>query len=271
VDVVNVVFAPGATQLAIDSVSHALDQLPRDSLLVIATIGYRGKLLPEIGSASLDEENRLRTVRRVLERLRPDIIVPAQDPYGVAYRILGRLSVDTWKNYHTSAAAIVKQVRPRTRVALTASAYDSRDSTLYAWAAEPGSPIDVIAFSFYPTRQGARAIDAGFRAADRWMRAHPATKPHWVFTGGYPLAHGQRSQDRAVWAALAWATSHAEVHGAVVTEAGDYGQAMGVRAPNGDYRLASGSVRRAFRAIRESIIEPAAPTTPSPPAGTTGR
>ncbi|HYC51405.1 MAG TPA: hypothetical protein VEB19_09890 [Gemmatimonadaceae bacterium] len=270
VDVVNVVFAPGATQLAIDSVSHALDQLPRDSLVVIATIGYQGKLLPEIGSASLDVDQRLRTIRRVVDRLRPDILIPAQDPYGVGARILGRLSVETWQEYHTRAAAIVKEMRPRTRVAYTAAAFDSRDSTMYAWAAQRGSPIDVLGFGFYPTRQGARSIDAGFRAADRWLRAHPATKPHWVFgAGGYPLAHGQPSQDRAVWAALAWATSHSEIRGAVVTEAGDYGQAMGVRAPNGDYRLASGSVRRAFRAIRESIIQPAAPAPTQAP--NTGR
>lgn len=270
VDVVNVVFAPGATQLAIDSVSHALDQLPRDSLLVIATIGYAGKLLPELGKATLDVDQRLRTIRRVVDRLRPDVLVPAQDPYGVGTRILGRLSPDTWRDYHTQAAALVKQMRPRTRVGFAASAYDSRDSTLYAWAAGRGSPIDVIGFSFYPTRQGARSIDAGFRAADRWMRAHPPTKQHWVLgAGGYPLAHGQRSQDRAVWAALAWATGHPAVRGAIVTEAGDYGQAMGVRAPNGDYRLASGSVRRAFRAIRESIIQPAAPApaSPSPSSG----
>lgn len=253
VNVVHVVFAPGVELLTVDSVSRALDRLPRDSLLVIATIGYAGKLLPEIGSASLDVERRLRTIHRVLERLRPDILLPAQDPYGVGARILGRLPVETWRDFYTRAATLVEQVRPRTRVAYSASAYDSRDSTMYAWAASAESPIDVVGFSFYPSRLGARAMDAGFRAADRWMRAHPPRKPQWVFAaGGYPLAHGEASQDRAILAALSWATGHEQIRGLVVTEANDYGQAMGVRAPHGRFRMAAATLRRSFQALRES-------------------
>jgi hypothetical protein len=268
VNVVNVVFVPGASQLAIDSVARAHELLHRDSLLVIATLGYGGKLLPELGRAPLDVPQRLATLRRVLTGLRPDIVVPAQDPFGTGARLLGRLSVETWQSYHTQAAALVKEVRPRTRVALAASAFDSRDSTLYAWAATVGSPIDVVGFSFYPTRLGARTIDASFRAADRWLRAHPPRKPHWVFgAGGYPLAHGETSQDRAVWAALAWATSHTPVRGLVVTEANDYGQAMGLRAPNGRYRKPAATVRNAIRALRETFVqpEPIPSRQPAPP------
>jgi hypothetical protein len=266
-NVVHVVFAPGAQLLAVDSVARALDRLPRDSLIVIASIGYDGKLLPEIGSASLDAEGRLRTIHRVLERLRPDILVPAQEPYGLGARILGRLPVETWRDYHTRAAAVVKRVRPRTRVAYSASSFDSRDSTLYAWAASGGSPIDVLGFSFYPSRLGARTMDAGFRAADRWLRAHPPRKPQWVFgAGGCPLAHGEVSQDRAILAALSWATSHAAMRGLVVTEANDYGQAMGVRAPHGRFRAAAASLRRSFQALRESTqpTEAPAPTGEAP-------
>src|SRR6185503_20610432 len=71
---VNVVFVPGASTLAIDSVARALGMLPRDSLFVIATIGYGGKLLPELKHAALDADARLATLRRVLERLRPDMV-----------------------------------------------------------------------------------------------------------------------------------------------------------------------------------------------------
>jgi hypothetical protein len=257
VNVVSVYFAPGATTVAIDSVSHSLDLMQRDSMLVIATLGYHGKLLPELGRVPLDVPERLATLRRVLTRLRPDIVLPAQDPYGTGARILGRLPVATWQDYHTRAAAVVKEVRPRTRVGLVASAFDSRDSALYAWAAAPGSPIDVVGFGFYPSRLGARTLDANFRAADRWLRAHPPRKPQWVFgAGGYPLAHGENSQDRAIWASLAWATAHLEVRGLVVTEANDYGQAMGVRAPNGRYRKAAASVRKAIKALRETFVQP---------------
>jgi hypothetical protein len=259
-NVISVVFVPGASPLAIDSVSHALDLMQRDSLLVIATIGYHGKLLPELGRVPFDVPERLATIRRVLTRLRPDILLPAQDPYGTGARILGRLPVETWQDYHVRAAAVVKEVRPRTRVGLVASAFDARDSTLYAWAATPGSPIDVVGFSFYPSRLGARTLDANFRAADRWLQARPPRKPQWVFgAGGYPLAHGESSQDRAVWASLAWATAHMEVRGLVVTEANDYGQAMGLRAPNGRFRRTASTVRRSIRALRETFIQPESP------------
>lgn len=275
VNAVNVVFAPGATVVAVDSVAHVLDQMQRDSLIVIATIGYHGKLLPELKRGQLEMESRLTTIRRVLTRLRPDVLVPAQDPYGVGARILGRLSPREWQDYHTRVAAIVKEVRPRTRVAFAAAAFDTRDSVLYAWAAATGSPIDIVGFSFYPSRLGARSMDAAFRAADRWMRALPPRKPHWVWgAGGYPLAHGERSQDRAIWAALSWATAHGGIQGLVVTEASDYGQALGVRAPNGRYRRAAVDVQKAVKALKESVApegsQPTQPASGNAPAQTPG-
>ena len=264
VTMVSVVFAPGATILAIDSVSHAIDLMQRDSIVLIAVIGYHGKLLPELSSAPLDVDERLATLRRVLTRLRPDVIVPAQDPYGIGARILGRLPVETWRDYYVKAAATVKEVRPRTRMGFSASAFDARDSSLYAWAASPASPVDIVGFSFYPSRLGARTLDASFRAADRWMRAHPPTKLHWVFgAGGYPLAHGEGSQDRAIWAALTWATAHYEIRGLVVNEANDYGQAMGVRAPNGRFRRAASTLRKSIKALRESAVQPEPPLAPA--------
>lgn len=261
--VVSVVFVPGASIQAIDSVARAIDLLGRDSMLVIATLGYDGKVLPELRRDSLDVEKRIATLRRVLTRLRPDIVLPAQDPYGIGARMLGRLPVTTWQNYHTRAAAVVKEVRPRTLVGMAASTFDARDSTLYAWATSEGSPIDVVGFSFYPTRLGARTMDAGFRAADRWLRAHPPTKPQWVFgAGGYPLAHGEIAQDLGIVAALSWATSHPQVRGLIVTEASDYGQAMGIRAPYGRFRKATATLDNAIRALRESfrpvpVVQPA--------------
>lgn len=269
VNVVHVVFAPGASQLAIDSVSHALDRLPRDSLLVIAAIGYGGKLLPEVRRASLATDARLRTIQRVLERLRPDIILPAQDPYGLGRRVLGRLPVDRWQEYYTRAGALVKQVRPRTRVGLSASAFDTRDSALFAWAAAPGSPVDVVGFSFYPSRLGARSMDAELRAADRWLRARATRKPLWVFgAGGYPLAHGEASQEHAISAVLAWATARPAVSGVIVHESNDYGQGMGIRSPNGRYRPAAGTVRRSLAALRET---PQVQATVDSAAGTVRR
>lgn len=257
VNVVGIVITPGASLAAIDSVSHAIDLMQRDSLTVVATIGYHGKLLPEVRRARLDVDERLATIRRVLSRLRPDVLVPAQDPYREGARVLGRLPVRTWEDYFTRAAAVTKEVRPRTRIGLSASSYDPRDSTLYAWAASPASPIDIVGFSFFPSRQGGKTLDASFRAADRWMLAIPPSKPHWVFAAaGYPLAHGDVSQDRALWAALSWATAHDPVRALIVSESNDYGQAIGVRAPSGRYRRAGDTIRRSVIGIRESAVQP---------------
>jgi hypothetical protein len=261
VNAIHIVLVPGATAVTIDSVGRALDVLQRDSITLVVTIGYAGTLLPELRRGELAPDVRLQTLHRALTRLRPDIVVPAQDPYGVGARVLGRLPVTTWQEYYTRARALVQQVRPRTQVALAASAYDAQDSTLYAWAARRGSPVDVVGFSFYPNRLGARFMEAGFRAADRWMDAHPPVKPHWVLgTGGYPLAHGEASHARAVWSTLAWATARPQIRGALVMEANDYGEAMGLRAPNGRYRDAATTVRRALNGLRETEDKPPAPT-----------
>jgi hypothetical protein len=259
-NVVSVVIVPDIANTVLDSLARALDQLQRDSTLLIVTLGYRGKLLPEARRVPLDPRQRLTTIRRIVRRLRPDILLPAEDPYGVGERLVGRLQLGAWQDYLTSAAAAAKSVDRRVRIGLAASAFDSRDSALYAWAAGPASPIDILGFSFFPDRHGAEALDAYTRTADRWMSVMPPAKPHWVFaTGGFPLAHGEESQAEAIWAILAWSTAHAVVKGVIVYEAGDYGQARGLRAPSGRLRPATFALMRAMRALRENAIVTPAP------------
>jgi hypothetical protein len=113
--------------------------------------------------------------------------------------------------------------------------------------------VDVVGFTLYPSRVGVRTLDAATHAADRWMRESNSTKDHWVFAaGGFPEAHGEASQERAVWAALAWATSRPEIKGLIVSEAGDYGTITGLRAPDGHLRRVVFAVMRAMRGMRES-------------------
>jgi hypothetical protein len=136
---------------------------------------------------------------------------------------------------------------------VAASAYTRADSALYAWAAAPGSPIDIVGFSLFPSPYVGGGIQADVRTADRWMRASPPKKEQWIFaTGGFPLAYGERSQEEAVWEVLSWGTDHPTIKGVVIYEAGDYGQSRGLRAPNGRLRPVAGRVLRAIRAIRES-------------------
>lgn len=254
VDAVSVTVVPDAAEATVlDSIARVVAPLRRDSVLVIVALGYRGKLFPSAPDG-FDREARLRAIDQIVRRIRPDILLPAEDPYGAGARAFGTLPVATWQSYITEASALAKRLRPRTRIGISASTYGSNDSTLFAWAAAPGSPVDVPGFSFFPGSRGAQDLDARMRAADRWMSAGRSGKPIWVFNAsGYPLAHGERSQARALWGTLAWATAHARIEGLIVSSASDYGGATGLQAPDGRRRPASAVVTRALTGLRESV------------------
>lgn len=253
VDAVAVVVTPGATRLTIDSLAKVIDPTRRDSTVLIVAIGYRGNTLPELRKVPLNEAQRLATLRVVIARLHPDIVLPAEDPYGSGERAVGILSPRRWEAYLTEAARVAKSVDRKVRVGVAASAYTTNDSALYAWAAAAGSPIDVVGFSLFPTPYVGGGIQTDTRTVDRWLRATPPRKEQWVFaTGGYPLAYGERSQEDAVWEVLSWATDHPAIKGAIIYEAGDYGQTRGLVAPNGRFRPVTRVVMRALKQLRES-------------------
>jgi len=69
---------------------------------------------------------------------------------------------------------------------------------------------------------------------------------------GFPMAHGDASQERTVWHTLAWATSHREVVGAIVAEPDDYLTTNGLRAATGRFRPVVNAMGRAARGLREA-------------------
>jgi hypothetical protein len=253
VDAVGVVVAPGASKLALDSLAKVVGPDRRGDALLIVAIGYRGKLVPELSRLPLNEDERLATLKQVILRLHPNIVLPAEDPYSSGERSVGNLSPERWESYLTEAARVAKAADPKVRVGVAASLYNTRDSALYAWAAAPHSPIDIVGFSLFPSPYVGGGIQSDIRTADRWMRVTPPAKDHWVFaTGGFPLAYGEASQFNAIWEVLAWATDHPAIKGAIIYEAGDYGQSRGLRAPDGRLRPAATAVMRAIRGLRES-------------------
>jgi hypothetical protein len=262
-----------ATAAVLDSVAHAVEALRRDTALFVVQLGYRGRLLPSAGTQTFDVETRLRAVERVVRRLQPDVLIPAEDPYAAGTTAFGYLPVETWEDYLTRASRLAKRLRPRTRIAVAASSYGVRDSALYAWAAGPTSPVDLVGFSFFPSHTGAGALDAAMRAADRWMRSTRTTKPHWVLSAfAYPVAHGEESQERALWGVLAWATARPAIRGAIFHDAGDYGTLTGLRAPSGRLRRGAFAVLRGVRALRESEAGPRdSVVAPAPGADTVRR
>ena len=256
VDAVSVVLTPdGMDGQSLDSLSRALDGFREDSVLIVVSLAYSSKSKGELGeSAASFSQKRLRLLDQMIRRLRPDILIPAVEPYGDGARAVGTQPVQFWVDYLTAAAQLGQQVRPRMRVGVSASSYGTRDSVLYSWAARPGSPMDVVGFSLLPGFDGATTLDTRMRIAQRWLLQNPGRqKPHWVFNaGGFPAVHGEKSQALAIWGALAWATTQPAIKGLIVGEAGDYDSERGLRAPNGRLRPAVAMMTRARAGLREA-------------------
>lgn len=260
-DVVMVVIEPEGTRApALEQLATALAGLRGDSALLVVAMGYpprAGERWRRDPTRYADE--RMAELRRVVRRLRPDYVLPADEPYGRGARALGTLPVATWRAYLTRAAAVAHRADSTVKVAVSHPSYDARDSALYTWGAAPGSPIDAVGFALYPSFRGGFALESRTRAADRWMRASRSAagavpKEHWVFAaGGFPAAHGEASQAQAVWGALAWATSRPGVRGLIVADAADYEAVLGVRSAAGRVRPVALSVARARRGLRETV------------------
>ena len=253
VDAISVVVDPEASRgIALDSLARTIEQARADSTLLIVALGYPKKGQDEI-RRSRDSYTiaRLKDIDLIARKLKPDYLIPAVDPLEEGSRILGDQTPQYWINYFTAAARMAHYIYPRIKVAIPMSSYGTRDSILYAWAARRGSPIDVLGFSLLPGFDGARSLDTHLRVAQRWMRQYPNPKEHWVFAaGGYPLAHGEENQERAIWDVLAWATAEVAIKGLVVYEAGDYYTVRGLRSPGGRLRSATGAILRAEKGLR---------------------
>jgi hypothetical protein len=258
-DAVSIVIdGEGARLGALDSLARTIDDQRADSTLIIVALGYPKDAARKFRQSESEyTKSRLADVDRIARRLRPDILLPAHEPYGAGSRAIGFQDPKYWIDYLTRAAEIAHHVNRRIRVGVEASSYGARDSTLFAWASTRGTPIDVVGFSLLPGFLGAQTLDDNMRVAQRWMRifaAHP--KPAWVFAaGGYPLTHGEKSQELALWGVLAWATTQPSIKGLIVTEAGDYDAIRGMRAASGRLRSSVSAVRRAQIGLKETVAQ----------------
>lgn len=255
VDAISIVVDPEAAKgKPLDSLVHVIDNIRDDSTTLIITLGYPRNaraLVQQSPDAYVDE--RLADVNRLTRALRPNIFIPALEPYGEGTRNVGTRPPSFWIDYVTRAAAIAHHVNPNIRVGLAAASYGSRDSTLYAWASARTSPVDIPGFSLMPGFDGATSLDTHLRIAQRWLRVTGRPKQNWVWSaGGYPIAHGEQSQLLALRGVLAWATAQPSIVGVVVTEAGDYDSQSGLRAPDMRFRRALQEVTRAMRSEHES-------------------
>jgi hypothetical protein len=242
----------GARGVALDSLARSIEQSRADSTLLFVSLGYPKKGAEEIRqSRDAYTTARLKDIDRIARRLKPDYLIPAVDPTGEGGRILGDQTPEYWIDYFSKAARVAHYIYPRIKVGVPISTYGSRDSVLYAWAARPGTPVDVVGFSLFAGLDGAKWLGPYMGVAQRWMRMFPKPKEHWVFaTGGYPLVHGEQNQYRTIWGVLSWATAQAPIKGLIVYEGGDYNTLRGLRAPGGRLRSSVGAVVKAEKGLR---------------------
>jgi hypothetical protein len=262
VDALSVVVHPeGARGVALDSLARSIERRRSDSTLLIVALGYPKDGAEQIRrSREAYTEARVRDIDRLARRLRPSYIIPAVDPLEEGDRVLGDQTPEYWIGYLTRAAQIAHYVNPNIKVAVAMSSYGGRDSTLYAWAARPGTPINAVGFSLFAGFDGVRSLDTHMRVAQRWMRQFPKPKEHWVFAaGGYPLLHGEINQQHAIWGVFAWATAEQPIKGIVFYEAGDYNTVRGLRAPSGRLRAATAKILQADSLLQASVVKGAAP------------
>lgn len=258
VDGISVVVDPeAAAGKALDSLARTIDKVRDDSTVLIVTLGYSRNARSDLNrSRAAFLEQRVADVNRLARALRPNILVPAYEPYGEGARALGVRPPEFWIDFITRCAIVAHHVNPNIRIAVAAASYGARDSVVYRWAASRGSPVDVVGFSLMPGFDGATSLDTHIRIAQRWLRATPRPKPHWVLAaGGYPVAHGELSQLLALRGVLAWATSEPAVRGVVFTDAGDYDAQRGLRAPDGRFRAALNELVRSITAEHESASQ----------------
>lgn len=250
--ILSVVIAPaGARAATLDSLAATLADARRDSVRLVVSLGYGprdGELLRRDAAGYRDR--RLALVDQVVRRIRPDVLLPALDPMDAGVRALGAVPPGWWEDYLAKAGALAHRLRPRTRVGLAASSFTAADSALYAWG-DGARDIDLLGFSLAPSWGGGASVEARLRLAERWLRA--SRRDQWVFSArAFPRAFGERNQERAIWAMLAWATSQPRVHAIILDGAGDYDALQGLRDPGGRLRPVVASVARARAALAET-------------------
>ena len=254
VEVLAVTVTPaGASAQALDSLAGVLADLRADSVLLAISLGWdRNEREQRQRNPVALAESRLRALEQVVRRVRPDVVVPAVDPMGLGTQVIGAVPLRWWTDYLTRAGRLVHTLRPRTRVAVSASTWSAADSALYHWAA--ASPdVDLLAFSFAPGFRGGGELQAQWRVASRWMSAN--TRPHWVTSvRTWPYVFGERAQQLALTGTLAWASGQPRVQAVIVDGAGDYDVLSGLRRSDGKLRPAVLALAAIHRALREGAV-----------------
>jgi hypothetical protein len=253
----SVYIAPeGVTNRALDSLARSLEQQRSAGRRLIVALGYPAKAPDQWrASPATYVAARAREAVRIAQRVRPNYLVPVVDPFGAGRRRVGAVPPAEWMRLLDTVSRHVARVDSAIRIVAHVGGFTTRDRAIFDWAARAESSVDVVAISLTPWYDGAESLDRDMIAADKWIAAAQSAKEMWVLEArGFPAVHGELNQERALWGALAWATSRSAVKGFVVYQASDYESPTGLRAPGGRIRRAAPALRRAIRTLREREV-----------------
>ncbi len=246
VTALHVELAPsGTSAAALDSVARSI-YTRRDSLVLVVTLTLDGSRAPLEGS---DVQQRMAMIERVVRRLRPDVLVPAERV------ITGPLAprLETWQDYYQRAAAAARRADRRVTVALATDASTATDSALAEWVLQGGSPVTAVALAVRDCgAEPSRFLDA-LNALARWASLSRVASDVWVL--GVPTAPavtGEIAQQQLVRHALAWGAARPWVRGIIAGDAGDITAPTGLRTATGRGRRALAEVGAALRAQRDA-------------------
>jgi hypothetical protein len=246
----------GTNGSALDSVARSIESR-RDSLLLVVTLTLNGSRAPVDGA---ERQRHMTMIERVVRRLRPDVLVPAE-------RVItgpGAPSPEAWQDYYERVAAAARRADRRIIVALATDASTATDSALTDWVMQDGSAVRAVALSVrdhgaHPSRM----VDA-LNALARWASRSRVVPDAWVLgVPAAPAVTGEVVQQRLVRHVLAWGVAHPWVRGVIAGDAGDVTTPAGLRTATGRARRALAEVGVALRAQRDAT--PMAPTSDAGP------
>lgn len=264
VTALHVELAPGGTSAAaLDSVARTIEPR-RDSLVLVVTLTLNGSRAPVHGA---EGQRHLALVERVVRRLRPDVLVPAERVTTGS----GAPTLAAWQAFYERTATTARGADRRVTVALATDASTAVDSALTDWVMQGGSAVRAVALSVRDRgAQPSHLVDA-LNALARWASLARVVPDTWIL--GVPTAPavtGEVVQQRLVRHALAWGAAHPWVRGVIAGDATDVTAPTGLRTAAGRARRALAEVGGALRAQRDIPIAPPPIVPPAAPESASG-
>lgn len=249
----------GLTGSALDSVARSVEAR-RDSVVLIVTLDVDEQWWQRRPSDA-ESRARLAMIARVVQRLRPDVLIPA-DRFAAG---APTADIGWWQAYYERTAATARRVDRNITVALATDAASSADSALVDWVMQGNSPLDAIAVHVDDHGADPSVFLAALNAMTRWASLAGVPPSVWILgVPASPSVTGELAQQRLVRHTLAWGAAHAWVRGVVAGDASDAMAAAALRTAEGRSRRALAEVGAALRAARD--LPPTLPADAPPPA-----